>query len=211
MPVIILSTSIPTNPKFRGLSHGAFRLWITLLMWSKEHLSDGFLPVETVRKAFPRCGVYVHELTTPVDTHLAPLWHPVEGGYLIHDYADWQDTKDDIQEKRRKWRERQRRSRRESQAESQVESRRESRGDRPLPLRHHVTPGVTGGVTGGSQGGLTSMVLDQTDLRKEGAVENVENCPRCHAPVPAGQRFCGSCLRELLSDRAQTKAEVGRL
>ena len=211
MPSIILQTAILTSPKFSDLSHGAFRLWITALMWSRGHLSDGFLPVESVRRMFPRCLQYVKELTIPAKTHMSPLWEVVDGGYVIHDYADWQDTKGDVQEKRRKWREKKRLSRGESTVESTVDSTGESKGESRGELHRFPQAGVGSVSPRESREGLSSSSRSRSTDQEQGAVENVQNCPRCNTAVPTGQRFCASCLRELLSQREQHTAEVGRL
>lgn len=118
-----LHTGIQSSPKHAMLSDAAFRLWTHALCWSKEHLTDGFLPSKMLPTFHPKAAKHAPELLREVLPGTGPLWHAVEGGYAIHDYAQWQETKDRVQERRQSWR------------------------DRQSKKRDGVTPIVTAGVT----------------------------------------------------------------
>jgi hypothetical protein len=128
MAVVAVHTGIPTSPKHSPLSDGAFRLWMHALCWSKEHLTDGYIPIGTLPTLHPKALRLVSELLTTFVPGKGPLWHEVEGGYRVHDYEQWQDTKVDVQHRREQWRERQGRR-------------------RHATVTHGVTHGVTPSVT----------------------------------------------------------------
>ncbi len=111
MAFVDVHTGIPSSPKHAPLSDAAFRLWMHALCWSKEHLTDGFIPAAMLPTLHPRGRKVVTELLAVMVPDKGPLWHEVEGGYRIHDYAEWQETKDRVQERRQQWRERKSRSR----------------------------------------------------------------------------------------------------
>jgi len=73
-----------THPKIVGLSDRAFRLWVWGLTYSQQHLTDGWIPAIAIP------GVFVRSIKDLVAGH---SWDSVEGGYRIHDYLDWNDSK----------------------------------------------------------------------------------------------------------------------
>jgi hypothetical protein len=101
---ITIHTGIVTGPKHAPLSDGAFRLWVHALCWSKEHLTDGFVPAHMLTALHPKARRFVPELCATFVPGKAPLWEQADGGYRVHDYTDWQDSSADVQERRRKWR-----------------------------------------------------------------------------------------------------------
>jgi hypothetical protein len=105
MASIDLHTGIISSPKHAPLSDAAFRLWTHGLMWSKEHLTDGFIPAGMLPSLHRHAVKYLPELLRVIVPGKGPLWHEVEGGYHIHDYEHWQETKDRIQSRRLHWRE----------------------------------------------------------------------------------------------------------
>lgn len=130
MAVIHIHTGVPTSPKHAPLSDAAFRLWTHALCWSKEHLTDGFIPAAMLLPLHPKGPKVVAELLASIVLGKGPLWHEVEGGYQVHDYAEWQETKARVQDRRQQWRDRQSRSR-----------------VNPSVTPPPVTPSVTAGVT----------------------------------------------------------------
>lgn len=111
MAVVEVHTGIITSPKHAVLSDGAFRLWAHGLCWSKEHLTDGFIPAVTLPVLHPKAPRFLPELLRTLVPGKGPLWHEAEGGFLIHDYEQWQETKGRVQERRQQWRDRQSRKR----------------------------------------------------------------------------------------------------
>lgn len=83
------------NPKIIVLSDTAFRAFIEAIMYSRQHLTDGFLDARIVAVKWAQA---VDELTGNDPRH--PSWIPVEGGFSIHNYSEYQMTNDDIERKR---------------------------------------------------------------------------------------------------------------
>ncbi len=100
-----LDDSMGDHPKIVGLSDRAFRAHILAILYSAKHLTDGHIP-----------SAYVKQVTTQnalrqlVDSG---VWTANGTGYVIHDYAEYQPSRDHVlgereKVKRRvhKWRER---------------------------------------------------------------------------------------------------------
>jgi hypothetical protein len=110
MPWGRLDDDLNDDPKLSALTDSAFRLWVAGLVYCNKHLTDGFIPESEVQyfrlKAKNRAPL-VAELCTP-QTSLGkgPLWHKVENGYTMHDYLDWNDSRDKVMADRAKARER---------------------------------------------------------------------------------------------------------
>lgn len=81
-----------THPKLIGLSDKAFRLWVWGLSYCQTHLTDGVIPSAAIPPPPRMATVLV----------LAHLWDAREaGGYVVHDYLDWNDSREFVQETRR--------------------------------------------------------------------------------------------------------------
>lgn len=89
-----------THPKIVGLSDGSFRGWVWGLSYSQMHLTDGFIPTAAMDAKTRRASS---------DLVKAGLWKASDGGYQIHDYGDWNETRDVVRAKQQKARDRQRR------------------------------------------------------------------------------------------------------
>ncbi len=105
MAIVVMHTSVPFGAKHYPLSDGAFRLWVAGLCWSKENLTDGFIPEVMIPVLHRDGATLAAELLTSFVPGKCPLWEPVSGGFQMHDYDDWQDMKDDIQVRRTRWKE----------------------------------------------------------------------------------------------------------
>lgn len=127
MACVSVHTGIVTSPKHAPLSDGALRLWLHGLCWSKEHLTDGFIPAAMVPSLHRRAAKLVPELLCALVPGKSPLWHETKGGYQIHDFAEWQETKDKVQGRRRQWRETKARQRGESTQVSTLDTSRDTK------------------------------------------------------------------------------------
>jgi hypothetical protein len=121
MASVSFLTNAHRHPKVSVLSAGAFRVWFAAIAYSKEHLTDGHLPrdLEKLRNAL---GVevtqgFVDELLAVRENEenlfqkrrknrANPLWKCRKKWIEIHDWFDWQDSKAEVQQQRRKTRER---------------------------------------------------------------------------------------------------------
>lgn len=173
MATVNLHTGVLTSPKFAPLSDGALRLWLHGLCWCKEHLTDGFIPAGMVPTLHRHARKFVRELLVSHVPGKRALWEEVEGGYRVHDYADWQDSAESVQERRRKWRAAKRGVSRSSAPDSAVESTSESAPrstpdytpESPAASRVESREGSGGGVGGGCGG--TARLTDDDQARPE--------------------------------------------
>lgn len=93
----------PDHPKIAILSDAAFRALIEMTLWSRRHLTDGWL---ASRLASARWSLEVcQELASndPVNPSLIAVEDPSTGaltGWFIHDYAAHQDTRAEVEARR---------------------------------------------------------------------------------------------------------------
>lgn len=96
MAWIRLSDDYTDHPKFANLSDGAFRLWHQAMAFCRKFKTDGLVPTPTVKgfKAFsPK---RMNELLTPWRDGEKPLWWTVDGfGVKVHDYLEWNLSKEE--------------------------------------------------------------------------------------------------------------------
>jgi len=163
MPWVRLDDSILDHPKLINAGPMAERLYIRSIVWSSRHLTDGAVPKKAVDHICRWDGV-----TAPSNVELAGhlveagLWHPTEEGWAIHDFADYQPSREQVLAKRtkareavetkrektrertRRWRER-KRSERDAVDVTLSESVTERHGD--VTERHTVSPLAAESVT----------------------------------------------------------------
>lgn len=104
MPWVKLDEGFYDHPKFLRVSPHAVAVAIAGLAYCNRHLTDGHIPAE----ALPGLRGTTAQANQLVD---AGLWSQVEGGYVIHDFSDYQPARSDIQADRAAARERMRRAR----------------------------------------------------------------------------------------------------
>lgn len=110
-----------SHPKTAGLSDPAIATWVRAGSYSCQHLTDGFISAPMLRM--------FGDADTAAELVAAGLWEPATGGWLFHDWAEYQETGEAVKKRREQARERQRRSR-------------ERRGQKP-PRSASVTSDVT--------------------------------------------------------------------
>jgi hypothetical protein len=118
-----LDDGILDHPKFiRAVNMSgseAIHLWLGLRAYCGKHLTDGFIPADMVDEVRgPKGKARERVLATLV--HVGLLEQSGPGGYQMHDYLDWSESRDDIIRKRERARERQAKSRGMSQRDSTV-------------------------------------------------------------------------------------------
>ncbi len=100
MPWIRIDENAMEHPKIGGLSDGAFRLWVQGLAFCQKFLTDGAITDQAMRglRAFStkRRDVLVD----------SGLWDGNERGVTVHDYLDWNDSREHVQNARQVARER---------------------------------------------------------------------------------------------------------
>lgn len=107
MPWVRFDDDFPNHWKIEPLSDAAYRLHTTAIFWGAKQLTDGYLPENRLDLIAPRRmkrpQKYVAELVA------AGVWEPVEGGWKLHDYLDYQPSKAQVKADREKSAERQKR------------------------------------------------------------------------------------------------------
>lgn len=79
---------MPENRKVMGLTDGAFRLYIEAICWCSRQESDGHIPSSFISRLGKAKAV--RELTE------AGLLDDAVGGYMVHDYLDFQRSSEEI-------------------------------------------------------------------------------------------------------------------
>ncbi|QHB37287.1 hypothetical protein SEA_GUDMIT_59 [Gordonia phage Gudmit] len=117
-----------SHPKVMMLSPEATSLWVRAGSYACQHLTDGAIPSAVL----PILGSpdAAQELVE------SGLWKAHRQGFRFHDWADFQETSDEVKKRREQARERQRRAR-----ASREKKRNESQGE--SRVTSHVTNGVT--------------------------------------------------------------------
>lgn len=98
----------PIHRKVSGLSDAAFRLHVSAIFWCARNLTDGVVPEEDLDDVSARVRTpqrFVPELVK------RGVWEPVENGWQIHDYLDFQWSKIRVEQERRKSADRQKKFR----------------------------------------------------------------------------------------------------
>lgn len=82
----------PIHRKVHGLTDAAFRLHVEAIFWCARNLTDGFIAQDDLASVsrYRRPEGYVTELVN------RGAWDVVDGGWRIHDYLDWQDSRDKV-------------------------------------------------------------------------------------------------------------------
>lgn len=81
--------------KILALSHGAFRLWVEGLAHCQKHLTDGLITRASLKGFRYRSSARAAELSSVTDG-LPPLWEPQGDDYLVHDYLQWNNSKEKV-------------------------------------------------------------------------------------------------------------------
>lgn len=111
-----------TNPKIAELSDKAFRLWVWGLSYAQQHLTDGVLAPAALGTMPVRLSRAVSDLAAK------GLWESAANGFIIHDYLDWNDSRDAVLKKR-------------SEAKERMSSARERRSQNVLSRTSKRTSG----------------------------------------------------------------------
>jgi hypothetical protein len=114
MPWGRLDDQANRSPKLLALSDPAWRMWGCGLIYCNEELTDGFIPAHMI-ETFGVKAAGKKKIAKELCTKLVPgkdsLWHEVPGGYQVHDYLDWNDSREEVLKKRASGKDRQQRYR----------------------------------------------------------------------------------------------------
>lgn len=101
MPFIRLSDDYNDHPKFDNLCDGAFRLWHQGMGFCRKYQTDGLIPSASVRQFKAYSPKRMRQLLTPWKPDANALWQEIAGfGVKVHDYLDWNLSKEEENEVR---------------------------------------------------------------------------------------------------------------
>ena len=107
MPWVKLEDRFPSHRKVALLSDRAFRLHVSAICWCAENLTDGRVSDRELPLVAHIRGIKA----TAKQLEDAGLWDRVEGGWEIHDYLDYNPSREQVTAERKKNAERQERVR----------------------------------------------------------------------------------------------------
>ncbi len=124
MTWVKLDDHFDEHPKIQAVGPLGIALWTVGIAYCNRNMTDGFIPWSAARKLLSweflgpedekgrpvyqvavSCGMAGDDVTCAfvIDLLLeAGLWEEVDGGYLIHDYLDFQPSKADLEAQREK-------------------------------------------------------------------------------------------------------------
>jgi len=105
MPWFRVDDGFHSHPKRLSVSLAAVGLWTVAGSWSSAHLTDGAVPDAYLESLSADAPKLAGELVA------AGLWKRRRGGYVFHDWADCNPSKEAVENERRTARERMQRLR----------------------------------------------------------------------------------------------------
>lgn len=132
-----IDDNVPHHRKMLAAGPAASWLWLCGVAYCQRHKTDGHIPLE----ALPWLGVDKPRPLAAILVRVG-LWHADDniGGWLVHDFLDWNDSSDERDEKisdksrrQQAWRERRRRERDASTRVDVDASTREAVDTAPTP------------------------------------------------------------------------------
>ncbi len=137
MPWTRLDDGFFANPKIVALGNVAFRLYVSALNWSVAHLTDGRIPahIDAIVLPLERPRTRAAATNELVDSG---LWTLNGVGFVIHDFDDYQESKEQVEARRERWAERKRETRKGSPRRTPPETPNGS--PRPPRARSHPIP-----------------------------------------------------------------------
>jgi len=107
MPWFNVDDGAHTHPKIIA-ARRSLALWVLAGSWSRNKLTDGFVPHHMI-PTFGGTKAEIDRLVT------AGLWEPTTqdgvSGWQFHDWADWNETRADVEKRQQQWRDRQAKAR----------------------------------------------------------------------------------------------------
>lgn len=103
MPWGRLDDRANSDAKLLALSDAAWRMWGCGIIYCQFNLTDGFIPDHAIHTFGVRAKnkeAVAEELCASLVPNKGPLWHRVEGGYRVHDFLAWNDSKATVEAER---------------------------------------------------------------------------------------------------------------
>ena len=113
MPWVRLDDRFPSHRKVALLSDRAFRLHVSAICWCAENLTDGHI----ADRELPLITRLRNVKATAKQLEDAGLWDRSDAGWFVHDYLDYNPSRDQVLAERKKNAERQERFRRRKKSQ----------------------------------------------------------------------------------------------
>lgn len=102
---MLLKDGVTHHPKVLQVGAEAAWLWVAAIDYCRAHLTDGVVPAAVL----PTLGIFRAKLDTLVANLVAVrLFETTEGGYLVHDFLEHNDSREQVLTRRREDSERKR-------------------------------------------------------------------------------------------------------
>jgi hypothetical protein len=95
MTWVRLDDNMTEHPKVAGLSNAAFRLHIHGISYCARNLTDGFIPKTVSRRLLDGNSTRIRQ-----ELVQSGVWESTETGYQIHDYHDYQPSRERVEQTR---------------------------------------------------------------------------------------------------------------
>lgn len=83
------------HPKIIKAGRDARDMWLASITWCAKHLTDGYFPSNLLSSLAATAGVDVANCQTFANTLLEVcLWDATDNGYMVHDYLDYNPSKE---------------------------------------------------------------------------------------------------------------------
>jgi DnaD/phage-associated family protein len=170
MPWVKIDDKFAENQKVEQVGPLGMAMQVAALCYCNRNLTNGFIPSATTRKLInlEAPGIKV-TLSSVIKSLLdAGLWEPAPGGYLIHDYLEFQPSKEKVEQERDDARRRMEvlRGKRKGQGGSQ-----DVRPNNPGSSRCPVPVPVPGAEPDANQGSQSSSFTPSEELSDEEEME----------------------------------------
>jgi hypothetical protein len=202
------------HPKFLALTRHprAVQLWVFGLSWATLHSTSGFIRAE-IPQLVLRCRPRASQLAAKMLVRVG-LWDERPGGYQIHDYLDYNFSKEQEESTRAASRERQRRFRakRPKAEESNGVSHTLRNGTRSIVSIDHISPPVTGNGLHGSEPTQNPTQIDGSyPQAPAGGKPDPFDDPEAHALGLAHIRNLKALLEDPRRDRHPDPATIAEI
>lgn len=111
MPWVRIDENAMDHPKFVAISANAWRLWCEGQSYCQKHLTDGVIPRQVLKGFRYYSPASLKMLTDVLVPGKTSLWEVTDSGVQVHDYCDWNDSREmvlkarqEAKERRRRWR-----------------------------------------------------------------------------------------------------------
>jgi len=180
MPWVKLDDRFPSHRKVALISDRAFRLYVSALCWASENLTEGRI----LDRELPLVARIRGPKNVAKELEEAQLWDRIEGGWVIHDYLEYNPDRARVQAERQANAARQKAFRDRKRAEKEAKRNGQSNGVTPGPETHD---GDTTEARRRHDGDTNATRTDQTN-QQSSQVDAFRNGVSNGTPSPSPSR-----------------------